>query len=185
MTEAYEVMCSIVFVESVLKHPTTAVTIVRQTTGEELWTGVCEAGTPGVSLPRLHLSGRESWHNFGPSPLPAPSAHVKSRSNPRKLFPRAGSARFMQCKRRCSRNTTLPERPWAQIACGTRPINNAASWLFVYARGWCHFIVFSWTLLTAYLWRVTERKHPRMQMPRLELRKYNWSFSQSFDFIYI
>lgn len=48
-----------------------------------------------------------------------------------------------------------------------RPINNAASWLFVYARGWCHFIVFSWTLLTAYLWRVTERKHPGMQMQKM------------------
>lgn len=121
---------------------------------------------------RLHLSGRESWHDF------APSAHVKRRSNPHKLFPRAAAC-FMQCERLCSWNTTLPERPWAQIACGMRPINNAASWLFVYAHGWCHFIVFSWTLLTAYLWRVTERKHPRMQMLRLlELgdEKYSWIF---------
>ncbi len=122
--------------------------------------GVCAAG---AALPRLHLSGREAWHDF------APSAHVKRRSNPPKLFPRAAVC-FMQCERCCSWNTTLTERPWAYIACGLRPINNAASWLFVYARGLCHFIVFSWTLLTAYLWRVTEHKHPRMQMLRpLEL----------------
>ncbi len=144
---------------------------------------VCAAGTPGAVLPRLHLSGREAWHDF------APSAHVKRRSNPRKLFPRAAAC-FMQCERRCSWNTTLPERPWVQIACGMCPINNAASWLFVYARGLCHFIVFSWTLLTAYLWRVTERKHPRMQMLRLlELAdaagKTRLDMFQSFDFISI
>ncbi len=142
--------------------------------------GVCAAG---AALPRLHLSGREAWHDF------APSAHVKRRSNPPKLFPRAAVC-FMQCERCCSWNTTLTERPWAYIACGLRPINNAASWLFVYARGLCHFIVFSWTLLTAYLWRVTEHKHPRMQMLRpLELadaaEKTRLDIFQSFDFISI
>ncbi len=137
----------------------TVVMIVRQTTGEELAVVLCS---------RCHAAEITSVRQRSLARLCPVCPRKETLKSPQAVSSGSSVFHAVWAVLLLKHN---PARETLSLHCmRLAPINNAASWLFVYARGLCHFIVFSWTLLTAYLWRVTEHKHPRMQM----LSHWSW-----------